>query len=56
MKYTNWKTRKGEIVDENPYKDTKVTNFGGKPLSEYKNEIKKDDRYINKMRHYSNKK
>lgn len=31
----------------------KVKNFGGKPLSEYSSEIKKDDRYINKMRHYS---
>lgn len=66
---SNWKTRRVELKDTpqvdhfsqvtnmvEPYKNTKVTNFGGKPLSEYSKEIKKDDRYINKMKHYSNKK
>ena len=62
---SNWKTTRVELK-ETPQVDhfSQVANMvesynrtlkmGGKPLSEYKTEIKKDDRYINKMRHYSN--
>lgn len=61
----NWKTRRVELketpqVDHfrqvanmvEPYKGK--LKMGGKPLSEYSKEIKKDDRFINKMKHYSN--
>lgn len=35
----------------NPYENTNIKNFGGKPLEDYNNEIKLDVRYVKGHKH-----